>query len=89
MLADLTLVTSGTHPYPNSENKDEVKDHHDDVCHPKDRLCLPRQRGRLRGGRGGLAHGCERTADFLFHTGLWRTFVFIASLVIINKVEKV
>lgn len=87
--ADLNPVTSETHPYPNGEDKDEVNNHNDDVCHPKGYCRVPRQRGQLRGGWGCPAHGCERTADFLSHTGLWCTSAFISALVIINRVEKV
>lgn len=87
--ADLNPVTSGTHPYPNGEDKGEVKNHDDYVCHLKGHSRVPRQRGRLWGSWGWLDHGCKRTADFLSHTGLWRTLAFITSLVIINRVEKV
>lgn len=87
--ADLNPVTLGTHPYPDDEDKGEVKNHNDDVCHPKGHCCVPRKHRQLHGGWGRLAHGCKRTADFLSHTGLWCTLAFIASLVIINRVEKV
>lgn len=87
--AEMNPFTTGTHPYSNSEDKDEIQNHYDDVCHPKDSFHLPWQHGWLHGGWGWLAHGCGRTNDFLLHTGLWCTFAFIASLVIINRVKKV